>query len=156
MKKQTNSRTSLEHEFVESFPDRMEEGKIYVSIEFALVGHKCCCGCGYEVITPISPAEWQLTFDGESISLHPSIGNWSFDCQSHYWIKNNKVHWSDLWSRDEIDRLRAYERQTEAAYYGRPEPVTTGRSEPPASAPKSEHIFARFFNWLRTKLSRKV
>jgi hypothetical protein len=54
-----------------------QQDTIYISIRFATVGHKCCCGCGREVITPLSPTDWSLTSDGETVSLHPSIGNWS-------------------------------------------------------------------------------
>ena len=32
-------------------------------------------------------------FDGRTISLNPSIGNWSYPCRSHYWIKGNRVVW---------------------------------------------------------------
>ena len=77
----------LRHEFVEFIPDKLADGVVYVSIPYATVAHKCCCGCGMEVVTPLSPTDWELIFDGESISLDPSIGNWSFDCKSHYWIR---------------------------------------------------------------------
>ena len=81
----------LRHEFVEFVPDNLEARKLYVCIGLATVVHKCCCGCGSEVVTPLSPTDWKLTFNGETITLHPSIGNWSFKCQSHYWTRNNKV-----------------------------------------------------------------
>jgi hypothetical protein len=92
---------SLQHEFVEHFPDHAEDGTIYISITFATAMHRCCCGCGNRVITPLSPTGWTLIFDG-NISLDPSIGNWSFPCQSHYWIIRNKVEWARRWSPDEI------------------------------------------------------
>jgi len=93
---------SLTPVFVEYLPDALEEAVLYVSVSFATVAHRCCCGCGQEVFTPLSPTGWQLTFDGESVSLNPSIGNWSLDCQSHYWIKRNRVQWARRWSREEI------------------------------------------------------
>ena len=77
----------LTHEFVEYIPRELKDGVVYVSIPFATVIHKCCCGCGQQVVTPLSPSQWTLSFDGKSISLHPSIGNWNFPCKSHYWIK---------------------------------------------------------------------
>ena len=85
---------SLKHMFVEFIPDRLESGALYVSMAFATVAHRCCCGCGSEVVTPLSPTDWKLIFDGESVSLEPSIGNWSFPCQSHYWITGGKIRWS--------------------------------------------------------------
>jgi len=65
-------------------------------------GHLCCCGCGQEVITPLSPAQWSFTYDGENVSLDPSVGNWALPCQSHYWIRKGKVHWGRHYSRTEI------------------------------------------------------
>ena len=76
--------TVLDTEFVMSIPDSLAERTLYVSMEYATVTHKCCCGCGLEVVTPLSPTDWKLTFDGVSVSLDPSIGNWSFPCRSHY------------------------------------------------------------------------
>jgi hypothetical protein len=103
------TRHAFEHEFVEHFPDRAEDGIIYISITFATAMHRCCCGCGNQVITPLSPNGWTLIFNGKTISLEPSIGNWSFPCQSHYWIIRNRVEWARRWSRDEIAAGRASE-----------------------------------------------
>src|SRR5205807_234586 len=71
-------RTALAHEFVEYMPDQLKDGVLYVSIPFATGAHKCCCGCGQEVVTPLSPTDWKLIFDGRSISLDPS--NLSLPC----------------------------------------------------------------------------
>jgi hypothetical protein len=93
---------NLKFEFVEYIPKKLREGTIYISISFTTAIHKCCCGCGNEVVTPLSPSGWRLIFDGESISLDPSIGNWNFPCKSHYWIRNNKVIWVPKQSEKEI------------------------------------------------------
>ncbi len=108
---------ALTHEFVEYIPNDLKDGTIYVSVGFATVAHKCCCGCGNEVITPLSPTDWKLIFDGQSISLHPSIGNWSFACQSHYWIRQNKVVWARRWSRQEIEAGRIHDRLAMERYF---------------------------------------
>ena len=79
--------------FVESAPLQLEPGKIYISIKYHTVLHLCPCGCGEEVVTPLAPDQWQLLYDGESISLFPSIGNYRFPCRSHYFIKKNRVLW---------------------------------------------------------------
>lgn len=99
----------LAHKFVTCIPDTLEDGILYISMEYATAIHKCCCGCGKEVVTPFSPFDWRLIFDGESISLEPSIGNWSFDCRSHYWITNNTVEWARRWNKKEIEACRAME-----------------------------------------------
>lgn len=103
-------RHTVEHRFVEFIPEELEEGVVYVSIAYATVVHRCLCGCGSEVVTPLDPNRWSLTFDGASISLAPSIGNWSFPCQSHYWIERNRVDWFRRLSRDEIADGRAFDR----------------------------------------------
>jgi len=107
----------VRHEFVEHVPEQLEEDVVYVSIAFATAVHKCACGCGKEVVTPLSPTDWKLTFDGESISLHPSIGNWSFPCRAHYWIRNNTVKWAAKWSDEEIENGRARDRSNKARFY---------------------------------------
>src|ERR1017187_7219562 len=108
----------LTHEFVEFIPDVVKEGTLYVSMEYATVVHKCCCGCGKEVVTPLSPTDWKLIFNGKTISLDPSIGNWGFECQSHYWIRNNRVRWAAQRSPEEIAAGRAHERSAKDKYFG--------------------------------------
>lgn len=99
----------LTHKFVKNIPEKIEDGVIYISIDYATAIHKCCCGCGSEVVTPFSPTDWRLTFDGKTITLYPSIGNWNFPCQSHYWITNNEVKWAPKWSKVEIEYNRGKE-----------------------------------------------
>ena len=91
----------LDHKFVKIIPNDLEEMVLYISVDCRVAIHKCCCGCGNEVVTPFSPENWKLIFDGKTISLHPSIGNFSFKCQSHYWIKNSLV---DIESKYKINQ----------------------------------------------------
>lgn len=107
----------LQHKFVKSVPDNMENGVVYVSVDFSTAIHKCCCGCGKEVVTPLSPVGWKLIFNGETISLYPSIGNWSFDCQSHYWITENTVEWASKWDKKKIEAGRKREAMDKKAHY---------------------------------------
>lgn len=110
--------TALVPKFVEFMPEQLEEGVLYVSMEHATVIHRCCCGCKNEVVTPLSPTDWQLTFDGDSISLYPSIGNWGFECQSHYWINRNTVRWSGQWTSQEIEAGRAADMRAKKKRFG--------------------------------------
>ena len=82
-----------------SFPKTSRRGTLYISIRFATFSHLCPCGCKNKVVTPLHPTYWKLTFDGKTVSLYPSVGNWSFPCHSHYWVSSNKVHWPDRWSQ---------------------------------------------------------
>lgn len=94
--------TRFKNRFVEYIPEQLEEGVLYLSMENNVGAHSCACGCGKEVITPISPTDWHLQFDGVSITLEPSIGNWAFPCQSHYFIRNSGVRWADKMSDEAI------------------------------------------------------
>lgn len=99
------------HEFVEQIPERLGEGVLYISIQYATGMHLCACGCGREVVTPLSPTDWKMIYDGETVSLSPSIGNWSLECQSHYWIRRSRVRWARWMSREEIERGRERHRR---------------------------------------------
>ena len=61
--------TSLYPEFVQFIPETLDEGVLYVSLEHRTVAHRCCCGCGNEVVTPLDPTQWRLIYDG-----HVSLG----------------------------------------------------------------------------------
>ena len=91
---------TVSHEFVEYIPSDLNDGVIYISIEYTTVVHRCFCGCGSKVVTPLDPSQWKLTFDGRSISLSPSIGSWDLPCRSHYWIRGNQVEWVRAWPKE--------------------------------------------------------
>ncbi|MBK0380026.1 DUF6527 family protein [Mucilaginibacter segetis] len=107
----------LRHEFVQYMPEQQEEGVIYISMKYRLAVHKCVCGCGNKVITPFSPTDWELRFYGDSISLSPSIGNWNFDCQSHYWIVKNQIRFAGRWSEQQINDGRKRDKKRKGNFY---------------------------------------
>jgi hypothetical protein len=94
--------------FVEFIPPdpKLEPGKLYVSMNFSTTVHLCASGCGLKVVLPLNPAKWQLRFDGDAVSLSPSVGNWDYPCRSHYWIRNNKIQWAGSWDRTRIEAGR--------------------------------------------------
>jgi hypothetical protein len=108
----------MQHEFVDCIPDKLEEGVLYISLSYATAVHKCACGCGHEVVTPFSPTDWSMQFNGETVSLDPSIGNWSFPCRSHYLIKRDRVVWVPSMSREEIDAGRASDQRAKQRQFG--------------------------------------
>lgn len=105
--------------FVEEVPTQMQPGVLYVSMGCATAMHLCACGCGAETVTPLSPTDWVLFYDGEAVSLHPSIGNWSLPCRSHYFIEDGKVVWAAPMSDAVIRRGRAWDRTRKAAFYAK-------------------------------------
>ena len=106
------------HEFVEEIPQLLDEGVLYVSLEFGTAAHLCCCGCGNEVFTPITPIDWSVIYDGEAVSLHPSVGNWSLSCRSHYWIQKGRVRWALSWTEEEIAENRQRDLDTKQRFFG--------------------------------------
>jgi len=138
--------TKLSHKFVEFIPNVLAEGVLYISLIYGTVSHRCCCGCGREVVTPLTPTDWKLIFDGETVSLHPSIGNWNFPCRSHYWIRNNRVELAEDWSESQIDAAVAKDRIQKDTFYG----CVEARSSHEAGNEKSRgrHGFwSRFAKW---------
>lgn len=107
----------LEHRFVEFIPKEIKDNVLYISIRFRTVVHKCACGCGIKTVTPLSPTDWKLIFDGKAVSLDPSIGNWAFPCQSHYWIRKNTVEWSTKWTEEMIKSGREENIKLKKVYY---------------------------------------
>ena len=122
----------LKPEFVEFIPEELEIETLYVSPKYRTLMHLCCCGCGRKVVTPLSPAAWKLTFDGVSITLHPSIGNWNLPCKSHYWIDRNRVVWAGQWTLSQIQAGHEAEARARAEYYGEELPKTEPQPTPPA------------------------
>jgi Family of unknown function (DUF6527) len=108
----------IKHEFVEFIPKERQEGVLYISIPYATAVHSCFCGCGLKVVTPISPVGWKLTFDGETVTLYPSVGSWSFPCRSHYFIRRDTVVWSGNLSQDEIEWGRVRDRKARDRHLG--------------------------------------
>ena len=88
--------------FVEAIPHlpEMEKGILYVSMRFATLSHLCPCGCGRLVDVTLDPATRSLTYDGEYLSLEPSIGV-KFPCRSHYSIVQNAIKWYPPISKSE-------------------------------------------------------
>lgn len=111
------SGTNYQHRFVTAFPERLDDGILYVSVEFSTAAHRCFCGCGHEVYTRFTPRDWAISFDGDTVSLKPSIGNWSFACQSHYWLERGRVRWAERWSRERIESGRSYDLEVKSRHH---------------------------------------
>ena len=98
---------TIEFKFMDDLPqnEEMEENIIYVSLGDDTSKHLCMCGCKSVIVTPISPVEWQIIYNGK-YSLQPSIGNWQLYCKSHYWIKDEKVIWASKFSEEKIEKVK--------------------------------------------------
>lgn len=116
----------VKHKYVDLIPADIESGVLYISKKYNTASHLCCCGCGEKVVTPLKYSDWSLIDNGNTVSLSPSIGNWSFRCQSHYWIINNRVVWASKMSYKMIEAGRAYNRAIKKDYYEKRAKVNTG------------------------------
>lgn len=135
----------LQNRFVENIPDRLEPGVLYVSMQYATAAHSCCCGCGEEVVTPFTPTDWKMTFDGETISLRPSVGSWTLPCRSHYVIERGRVVEAGPWSDEQVEAERRRDRAAKARHYGE-----TPAFQPPAPPvqPAAAPVTAGFWRGL--------
>ena len=133
---------SLRPEFVESAPANLCEGVLYVSQKYRTVIHLCCCGCGREVVTPIGPARWSLSISNGRVSLSPSIGNWSYPCRSHYWIRSNRVEWAGQLSGRKVSLVKARDLRDHEQTYGSP--------SGPAGHSSLSVVWKKVLAWLRS------
>lgn len=125
--------TSVERisfEVVDYVPEELKEGVVYISFAYGTAMHLCCCGCKSEVVTPMNDSGWHVSIERGSISLHPSIGNWSFPCRSHYWIRRGKVFWASEFSAEKIRFIQRQDRAAAAAYARRENQAIEERTEP--------------------------
>ena len=122
----------FKHEVVDSIPEKLQKGILYVTTDGDVAGHLCACGCGREVITPLSPTDWSIEFYQHQASLNPSIGNWAFSCRSHYFIADGEVVWANKMSNKVIALGRQRNKERKLSYYNL-------LNELPTSSPQ-EHI----------------
>jgi hypothetical protein len=127
----------IKTEFVEFIPRTLQEGILYVSHKYHTASHLCACGCRSKVVTPLNPSGWKLTTRRKKTTLYPSIGSWSLPCESHYWIREDKIVWAPKWSRHEIEAGRARDRLAQEQYFD-----TSNMSLRPT-------LWERFVRWLR-------
>lgn len=111
-------RTAITPQFVDLIPKELAEGVLYVSRKYATATHRCLCGCGTKIVTPLKPGFWQLAVEKGRVSLHPSVGNWNHPCQSHYIITRNGVRWVGAMSAAQIARGRARDKIWVDGHYG--------------------------------------
>lgn len=144
--------TQLEHYFVEYIPECLDSGVLYISMKYATAAHCCGCGCGKEVITPFTPTDWSMTFDGETVSLSPSIGNWNFSCRSHYFIRRGQVIKASTWDDEQIKSNRWKDKAVKASYYGKLEPINTVKPIPAEVIPQTRELNLGLRKWILRKI----
>lgn len=128
----------IELQRVQYIPKELTPGVLYVSEEFGAAAHLCACGCGRKVRTPLGPTDWGLGVTPRGPTLRPSIGNWQFPCQSHYWIWEGEIRWADKWTPEQVAAGRRAEEERAHAYYDAREKARGG-------------LLRRFWRWLTAR-----
>lgn len=111
-------REALEPVFTHLIPTELADGSLYVSMEYATAVHRCACGCGDKVVTPLRPTDWTLTFNGQ-VTLSPSVGNGQAACGSHYLIRENRIVWCRPMRRESAVAARRRDDAHRSAVYNR-------------------------------------
>ena len=141
--------SELDVEFVDAIPEVLADDVLYVCIAFATAVHRCRCGCGGEVVTPFTPTDWTLIYDGDTVSLDPSISNSSSDCGAHYFIERSATRWCRMLSPVESADRQRRDRQAKSKYFDAPVDVET----PGGSGQRD--LWRRFLAWLRRLPERR-
>jgi Family of unknown function (DUF6527) len=128
----------IQHQFVEFVPEKLDPGKLYISLEYNSANHLCACGCGREVVTILGPADSSITYNGRNVSISTSIGNSNFPCKSHYWIEDNRILWESRMTPQLTALSRARDRAAKAREYGRPLTASSTPSIAPATRPPNQ------------------
>lgn len=136
---------TIRYKLVGTIPRAIDHGVLYISREYATAVHKCCCGCGQEVVTPLGPTDWKIEINGDAVSVYPSIGNWSLACRSHYWIDRGRIRWAEQWSEARISYARQRDRIAKQRHYGEFVP-----DQRPAADPRPG-FWATLWRWLTGK-----
>ncbi|WP_240621288.1 DUF6527 family protein [Ralstonia pseudosolanacearum] len=137
-------------EVVELAPRVLQPGRLYISPKYRAAVHLCCCGCGEKVVTPISPAEWQIELAQESATLYPSIGNGSMACRSHYWIRDNRVIWTTQLPEHRVKAVFARDQRDLQAMHSTPQALRDMKwNTPIQSTTESRRAGVRWSSWLR-------
>lgn len=139
----------LEPHFVEFVPDELDEATLYISMTYGTASHLCCCGCGTKVVTPITPTDWSMRFDGDTVSLFPSIGNWDQPCRSHYVIERNRVIPHGPCSEEDIKASLSRRSEAKARCYGTSKAsAASGLPVEPPGKPKPLGLLEWLKRWL--------
>lgn len=80
------------YQAVERIPKRLNNNVVYHSEEFELGALLCACGCGHRVMLLV-PDSHQVTSEGGTATVRPSIAVCDAPCKSHYVITAGRVEW---------------------------------------------------------------
>ena len=77
------------------------------------------------------------------MSLSPSVGNWNYACQSHYWISRSQVIEAKKFDSRTIQAVQRRDRRDMDQYIERTNATATN------SKLKKPSLFDKLTNWLK-------
>lgn len=93
----------------DNLPYDTNNDTLYYSPRYSLVKFLCPCGCKHEIVlrtaeeVDVPGRKWKVQVVDNKMSLWNSIWvNWEGGCQSHFFIKDNKVIWVSDYKQEEI------------------------------------------------------
>lgn len=139
------NQVQFKSEVVGSIPEVLQANTLYVTTDGDVAGHLCACGCGREVITPLTPTDWSITISRRGATLFPSIGNWAFPCRSHYFIWDGAIVWARDMSAEAIEQGRRRDKARKQDYYEKLNGQPKSKIEPPP--PQYQSMIQRLRAW---------
>lgn len=148
-------RKRLRPRFVRAIPadgSQIEEGYLYIALQYNTIVHRCPCGCGGLSEIGLAPGLRTIEYDGEKVSLWPSIGARSLKCRSHYWIQKNEVAWAEELPADMDSWYEAMRREAQGKrrQIGTGSVVASGLSDADAETREGD---SAGMSWLRRIVS---
>lgn len=139
------NQVQFKSEVVGSIPEVLQANTLYVTTDGDVAGHLCACGCGREVVTPLTPTDWSITISRRGATLFPSIGNWAFPCRSHYFIWDGAIVWARDMSAEAIEQGRRRDKARKQDYYEKLNSQPKSKIEPPP--PQYQSMIQRLRAW---------
>lgn len=94
---------------VDKTPRELEDGVVYLNVEYELATLKCACGCGHKVVL-LCPDGHSVIDDGGYATIYPSVGVWDAPCRSHFFVTRGQVEWYSSWSDEMIKHSMSTQR----------------------------------------------
>ena len=100
--KSTFNKEKYKFKFVSELPDDVNDNIVYLegnkeTNEFWYALLKCPCGCNEKIMLNLMEDAkpcWKIHLVDDNLTITPSIWR-TKNCESHFFLRNNKIVWSD-------------------------------------------------------------
>lgn len=93
-----------------------------------------------------------MSFNGDSVSLYPSVGNWNLRCRSHYVVRDGRVIEAPKWTKEQIEAGRRRDKDALADYFEDRQKISARvETAAPAAVPPERGLWCRLKDWLNSR-----